>query len=84
MPKPSEIEKQIPELFRANALNLMLFGYVRGVKSALHTLTISQAVDMFMKEYGLTDDNYNRESAITSYNRMQNKFINFLKYDNHE
>lgn len=80
MPKLNEIEKQIPELYRANALSLSLFAYVRGARSALHTITVSQAVDMFMAEYGLTDDTYNKESAVTTYNRMQNKFINLLKH----
>lgn len=79
MPKLSEIEKQIPALYRRNALNLSLFAYVRGVRSALHTITVVQAIDMFMGDYGLNDDNFNRGSALTTYNRMQKELINLKR-----
>lgn len=75
MPKLSEIQKQIPALYRQNALNLSLFAYIRGVRSALHTVTVIKAIDMFMEDYGLDDDNFNRSSALTTYNRMQKELI---------
>ena len=76
MPKTDEIEKFIPALWRCSPLNLCLFSYIRGVRGALHTITITQAIDMFMEEYGLDDDNFNRGSALTTYNRMQKFLIN--------
>ena len=75
MPKTSEIEKLIPKIYRQNALNLSLFAYIRGVRTALHTVTVVQAIDMFMEDYGLDDDNFNRGSALTTYNRMQKDLI---------
>lgn len=75
MPKLSETQKQIPALYRQNALNLSLFAYIRGVRSALHTVSVAQAIDMFMKDYGLDDDTFNRNSALTTYDRMQKDLI---------
>lgn len=75
MPKTSKIEELIPKIYRQNALNLSLFAYVRGVRSALHTVTVVQAIDMFMDDFGLDDDNFNRGSGLTTYNRMQKELI---------
>lgn len=78
MPSLNEIQKQIPALYRQNALNLSLFAYIRGVRAALHTVTVVQAIDMFMNDYGLEEDDFNRKSALTTYNRMQ-KYLITLK-----
>jgi len=75
MPKIQQIESTIHKIYRRNALNLSLFAYVLGVRSALHTITIPQAVDMFMQEFGLDDDTFNRASAITTFNRMQKELL---------
>ena len=82
MPKPSEIEKQIPKLYRQNAINLSLFAYVRGVRAALHTVTVPQAILMFMDDYGIEPDELNTKSCLTTYNRMQKDLLNLKRSDN--
>lgn len=79
MPRPAPTLNPIPAMYKESFLNISLFAYVRGVRSALHTVTVSSAVDMFIEGYGLDRDIYDKASAITTYNRMQNKFITLLK-----
>lgn len=68
MPKLNNLEKGIPALYRRSALSMLMFGYVQGVRATLHTVTVKAAIRMFMTHYGLTDDNYNADSALTTFN----------------
>ena len=76
MPKRTQIENLIPALYKRSVLNIALFAYIRGVRSTLPTLTLAQAVDMFMEDWGLDEDEFNRNSALTTYDRMQKELIN--------
>lgn len=84
MPKRTAIENQIPALYKRNALNLSLFGYIRGARAALHTISVPEAIGMFMEEYGLDDDDINRLSALNTYNRMQKELLNLKRTDDEQ
>jgi len=71
MPKPRGIDNKIAAIYRKNTLSLLCFGYVRGCKSALHTLTVDQCISLFMKEFDLTEEDFNSESARVEYGKMQ-------------
>ena len=79
MPKETNIESSIPTLYKRNALSLLMFGFVNGVRATLHTITIKEAVYMFMEAYGLNHDDYNSDSALVIYNRMQKDLVNVKK-----
>ena len=70
MPKLSNIESLIPALYRRTALNQMMFAFVLGVRNTLHTITVKDAVLMFMKEFNLTEELFSVDSALVTYNRM--------------
>lgn len=78
MPKLQEIENQIPALYRAKAINMLMFGYVRGARATLPTVTIKMAIDMFMKDFGLSDDDFNRDTAEKTFNDTQKQLIKSL------
>ena len=82
MPVQTEIEKTIPDLYKRSALNHLMFGFVRGVRETLHTVSVHDAVFMFMECFGLDDDSYNSKSAMTTFARMQNDLINTKKTSN--
>lgn len=73
MPKEKKIERDIHKLYRANAIDLMMFGYVNGVRAALHTVSVHKALEMFMSEFALDEDDYSIETAHVLYNRMNNQ-----------
>lgn len=81
MAKETSIEKTIPKLYKRTALSQMMFAFVRGVRATLHTVTIDEAIRMFMDDMDLTDDDFNVESARSAYHLMQKELIN-LKLSN--
>lgn len=72
MPRESEIEKLVPKLYKQSALNLLMFGYVAGVRGILDSVTIKDAIQLFMDDYDLTHDDINIDTAANTFNRMQN------------
>lgn len=79
MPKQSKIERLVPSLYKRTALSQMMFAYVLGCRSALHTVSVEQAIIMFMEEFELTHDDYNTESAEVIYHRMYRDYIELKK-----
>lgn len=82
MPKDIALVGAIPKLYKRNAISLLLFGYVKGVRATLHTITIDKAIDMFIDDFGLTDKDVNRESLTTVFNRMQLDLKNLKRSEN--
>lgn len=82
MPKDIALVGVIPKLYKRNAISLLLFGYVKGVRATLHTMTIDKAIDMFIDDFGLTDKDVNRESLTTIFNRMQLDLKNLKRSEN--
>lgn len=76
MPKENKVESKIGAIYKKNALNLLLYGFVTGVRATLHTVTIEKAVGMFMEAYELSDEDFNCDSAVASFGKMQKEFIN--------
>lgn len=70
MAKETPIEQTIPRLYKRNALYLLMFGYIRGCRDTLHTMTIEHAIRAFMSDMELEEDDFNFESAKCTYFRM--------------
>lgn len=79
MPKQSNVEKIIPAIYKRTALSQMMFAYVLGCRSALHTVSVEQAILMFMEEFDITHDEYNTESAEVIYHRMYKDLMELKK-----
>lgn len=73
MPKEQEVLKPIPALYKTNALNLLAFAYIRGVRETVHTVTEKQAIKMFMNSFELEEDEFNLDSALFTYSRTKKK-----------
>lgn len=79
MPRTKEISGKIPRIYQRCALDLMMFGYVCGVRNTLHTITIPQAILMFIEEYEIEIEDFNTKSALVIFNRMQKEMIDSKK-----
>lgn len=79
MSRTSKTVNLVPPIFRYNALNLLMYGYVTGVRSTLHTITIEAAIRQFIEVYGLSEDEFKIESAKVCFNDMQNHLMNYKK-----
>lgn len=73
------ISISIPKIYRRSSLDMLMFGFVEGMKAALPSLTIQECLIMFQKKTNLSDDQYPLESARTIYNRMQKEYIQYNK-----
>ena len=76
MPRTKGIEKLVPSIFRRNALDHLMFGYVQGVRKAIPSTQIMEAIQLFMCDYDLSEDDYSSYSAMTTFCRMQKDFFN--------
>ena len=79
MARETPIEQTIPAIYKRTSLSLLMYGFVTGARAALHTITVANAIRMFMDEYGLTDDTYNFDSAMNTYFRIQRDIIELNK-----
>lgn len=71
MPKEQPAETAIATIYKKNALSLMMFGFVRGTITTIHTVSVKDAIDSFMEDFRLTDDDVNRGSLEVIYLRMK-------------
>ena len=65
-----EVVVNIPRLYKWESLDLIMFGYVQGLRYALPSLTVPIAITQFLKNFGLSEDQYPFEYAYQSYRRV--------------
>lgn len=79
MSKEKPFENKIPAFYKKNAVDLMMFGFVRGVKHTLPSMdrdsATNRCVESFLKEFGLTEDDYPIESAMRTHTRITEDFL---------
>lgn len=79
MPKEKEFLKLIPKIYRKNAECIMLFSWVKAQQQIVPTITIDQAIWGFFKFAHI--DDWDIESARTTYARLQNDYYETTKKD---
>lgn len=77
--KQSNIEKAVPAIYKRSALNHLLFGFVLGCRSVLPHVTIKEAVGLFMEKFGLDDAEFNSDTAMVTFDRMQAELKGLIK-----
>jgi hypothetical protein len=74
MPKEKSLTKVIPNIYKRNAENIGLFFFVKAQKQIIPTVTLDQAIMNFFRFAEISLDEWDLESARTTYNRMQKDF----------
>ncbi len=67
--KPFKID--IPRLYKRAAEDLLMYGYVSGMRRALPDVSTKKAIEMFLKDFGLEEHQYSYECAYTTFGRLQ-------------
>lgn len=67
----------IPKFLQRRAFDSFMFGYVDGIHTEFPSVSIRKAIAMFRKRYDLEPDDFNEESAYTTYNRMKAEIKEF-------
>lgn len=79
MVKHKDYYINIPKALRQQTLDNWMFAFVLGVRTALPSVTISNAVSIFMQKFNLTEDEYPLDSAVVIYNRCMNNWHDYEK-----
>ncbi len=66
----------IPKFIQRRAIDLWMFGYVDAIHTEFPSVGIRKAISMFASRYELTVDEFNEESAYSTYCRMKSELKN--------
>jgi hypothetical protein len=58
-----------------------MFGYVLGVTSALPSVTIKKAIELFMEDFNISEDDYSYDSARARFYEYYEQYREFRKED---
>ena len=75
MPKWNKLEKQIPNIYRRFGIDLMLYVYVQCMTKHLPGVPLKEAVEWFMKDYELEEDDFGEETARAKYHRLRKELL---------
>lgn len=65
-------EVNIPRFYRQNSIDLILFGWVKGMQTSLPAMETNKAIQLFLDHFKISEDDYCFESAHNSYYRALN------------
>lgn len=68
--KAERIMTQIPKFCHRRTLDVLMFGYVEGVRSVFPTVSVNDALVLFQGHYRLTEEDYSISTARVTYYRM--------------
>lgn len=70
MAKESGYLYSVDKFFKFQAFDMVMFGYICGVKRALPTISVAKAIEMFSIAFNLCEDLFCQESARMQYYRI--------------
>ena len=71
MPSEREFEKRIPALYRRKTMDVFMFGYVSGIIDTLDSVSIKQAITIFLYRHNISEDDFNFDTAIQCYYKIR-------------
>lgn len=71
MPKEHRIFIDVPRLYKRQALDHIMFGYVTGIRRVLPSESIKKCIIRFLEDNEMSEDDYSLDSALKSFFRMQ-------------
>lgn len=69
----------IPKFYKRQALDLLMYAFVGGVRRALPTVSIADSIALFQQEFNLKPDDYPLDTARRTYNRMNHEYFDVDK-----
>jgi hypothetical protein len=79
MPKTSTSRKLIPKFYRRNFEDISMFFFVIGQKSIMPAISNEKAMYNYYRFIG--EDQFNIESSISTYTRLQKEYNESTKTD---
>lgn len=72
----------IHKFIKRRTLDSLMFAYVLGVRRALPAITISRSLELFQKEFNLTEEEMPVDSAMVVFHRMMQEYYDYMKESN--
>ena len=79
MGRQSKAVADIPTIYKVTTLNLLLYGYLKGLRQADPEISIARAGDCFRVEFGIGEEDLSDEVINATFGRLQREFFNFKK-----
>ena len=79
MPVEKNVTKLIPRIYKCNAENLGLFFFIKGQQTLVPAIRVEQAIYNYFNFTGIEDWDF--ESARTTYDRLQRDYIDYQYID---
>lgn len=79
MAKPNKLAAVLPRMMRLNYLDIALFNWVLAFKRMFPNEKEDTVIKLFMKEYGLCEDDFSLESSKVQLNRMWKYYYDYQK-----
>ena len=64
----------VPSLYRKQALDLIMYGFVHGIQTAMPSVSVKEAIMIFADKNNLDEDDFSWESEQTAFYRMRPDF----------
>ena len=74
MPREHKCLVDVPKIYRHNFIDTSMFAFVLGVTSALPSVSVDKAIQLFKHEYDLSEDTYSSDSARIKFSQMKDQF----------
>jgi len=75
MPKEKNFKNEIPALYKKNAEDLLMYGWVTAQKAIVPSLSVSKSIKLFMDHFNISEDDMSLETAQMVYNRLNETFL---------
>lgn len=72
MPSERLATQGISKVYKYNTMDNIMYGYVTAMLRSIPSMTISRAIEWFMYDFGLSEDEYPLETARVNHNRLKN------------
>lgn len=79
MAQETKFEKEMPAIYKRKMHHHIMLGWVRGQRRLVSGLSIEKAIEGFMDEYKLTEEDFPLRTAMVIYNRMQKEELEAQK-----
>jgi hypothetical protein len=73
--RQKKIFVEVKPLYKKNALDLIMFGYVMGMLRVIPTMTALEGIKMFIEDNDLSEEEYPFESAKTAFYMMRAEYV---------
>lgn len=71
--------KAISKFINRRSIDLLMFGWVTGIRRQMPAATVEQTVKAFSDFYGIEEDDYPIETMKSTFFRMNNEMVDYLR-----